>query len=48
MRRGTPAAATDAYRRLAEMAQATASDWALGLTLRSRALLTEGEDAEQF
>jgi hypothetical protein len=30
VRSGTLAAATDAYRRLAEMAVATASDWALG------------------
>ena len=45
---GTPAAATDAYRRLAEMAEATASDWALGLQARSSALLTEGGEAEEF
>ena len=48
VRTGTPAAATDAYRRLAEMAEATASDWALGLQARSRALLTEGGEAEEF
>jgi DNA-binding CsgD family transcriptional regulator len=48
VRTGTPAAATDAYRRLAEMAEATASDWALGLQARSRALLTEGGEAEKF
>ncbi len=48
VRTGTPAAATDAYRRLAEMAKATASDWALGLQARSRALLTEGGEAEEF
>ena len=41
VRTGTPAAATNACR-LAEMAEATASDWALGLQARSRALLTEG------
>jgi DNA-binding CsgD family transcriptional regulator len=48
VRSGTPAAATDAYRRLAEMAAATASDWALGLQARSRALLTVGGEAEDF
>jgi len=30
------------------MAEATASDWALGLQARSRALLTEGREAEEF
>jgi DNA-binding CsgD family transcriptional regulator len=48
VRSGTRGAATDAYRRLAEMAEATASDWALGLQARSRALLTEGGEAEEF
>jgi DNA-binding CsgD family transcriptional regulator len=48
VRSGTRAAATDAYRRLAEMAAATASDWALGLQARSRALLADGDDAEHF
>jgi DNA-binding CsgD family transcriptional regulator len=48
VRSGTRAAATDAYRRLAEMAAATASDWALGLQARSRALLADDDDAEHF
>jgi DNA-binding CsgD family transcriptional regulator len=48
VRSGTRAAATDAYRRLAEMATATASDWALGVEARSRALLADDDDAEQF
>jgi DNA-binding CsgD family transcriptional regulator len=48
VRVGTPAAATDAYCRLAEMATATASDWALGLEARSRALMTDGEEAGHF
>jgi DNA-binding CsgD family transcriptional regulator len=48
VRSGTTAAATDAYRRLAEMATATASDWALGVEARSRALLTGGGEAEDF
>jgi DNA-binding CsgD family transcriptional regulator len=48
VRSGTRAAAIDAYRRLAEMAAATASDWALGLQARSRALLAGDDDAEHF
>jgi ATP/maltotriose-dependent transcriptional regulator MalT len=30
------------------MAEATASEWALGLRTRSRALLTDGEGAQEF
>jgi DNA-binding CsgD family transcriptional regulator len=41
-------AATDAYRRLAEMAVATASEWARGLVARSRALLTDGEETDHL
>jgi DNA-binding CsgD family transcriptional regulator len=48
VRSGQSAAATDAYRRLAEMAAATASGWALGLQARSRALLADSEEAEEF
>ena len=48
VRSGTTAAATDAYRRLAEMATATASDWALGVEARSRALLADDGEAEEF
>ena len=48
VRSGQSAAATDAYRRLAEMATATASDWALGVEARSRALLADGGEAEEF
>jgi len=48
VRSGTSGAATDAYRRLAEMAAATASEWALGLQARSRALLADGGEAEEF
>ena len=47
VRSGTTATATDAYRRLAEMALSTASDWALGLEARSRALLIDGEEASE-
>jgi DNA-binding CsgD family transcriptional regulator len=48
VRSGTRAAAAGAYRRLAEMAAATASDWALGVEARSRALLADGGEAEEF
>ena len=48
VRSGQSAAATDAYRRLAEMATATASDWALGVEARSRALLADDGEAEEF
>jgi DNA-binding CsgD family transcriptional regulator len=48
VRSGHSGAAADAYRRLAEAAVATASDWALGLQTRSRALLTDGGEAEAF
>jgi DNA-binding CsgD family transcriptional regulator len=36
----------DALRRLAERTRASGTDWALGIEARSRALLSEGEDAE--
>jgi DNA-binding CsgD family transcriptional regulator len=48
VRSGQNAAAAGAYRRLAEMAVAPASDWAMGLQARSRALLAEGEEVEEF
>jgi DNA-binding CsgD family transcriptional regulator len=38
--------AEDALERLARKARATRSDWALGIEARSRALLSEGGDAE--
>jgi DNA-binding CsgD family transcriptional regulator len=38
--------ATDALNRLARKAQATGSNWALGIEARSRALLSEGATAE--
>jgi DNA-binding CsgD family transcriptional regulator/tetratricopeptide (TPR) repeat protein len=41
-----PQAAADGLERLAERTQASASDWALGLEARSRALVTPGPDAE--
>jgi DNA-binding CsgD family transcriptional regulator len=48
VRSGQSAAAAGAYRRLAEMAAATASDWALGVEARSRALLADNGEAEDF
>ena len=38
--------AEDALERLARKAQATGSDWALGIEARGRALLSQGNDAE--
>lgn len=40
--------ACDALRRLEERTQASGTDWALGILARSRALLSEGEDAESL
>ena len=40
--------ATDAHRRLAEMTAASGTDWALGLEARSRALLRNGDEAENL
>ena len=46
VRSGQPARASDALKRLAETTQASGTDWALGAEARSRALLSEGETAE--
>ena len=40
--------ATDALTRLTTKAQATRTDWALGIEARARALLGEGADADQW
>jgi DNA-binding CsgD family transcriptional regulator len=40
--------AADAYQRLAEMTSASGTDWGLGIEARSRALLSEGEEAERL
>ena len=40
--------AADALRRLAERTRASGTDWGLGIEARSRALLSEGEDAERL
>jgi ATP/maltotriose-dependent transcriptional regulator MalT len=45
-RTGRTDLATDALHRLARRAQASGTDWALGIEARSRALLSEGDFAE--
>jgi DNA-binding CsgD family transcriptional regulator/tetratricopeptide (TPR) repeat protein len=47
VRSGTRAPAIAAHGRIAQIADATAGDWALGLEARSRALLREGDEAER-
>ena len=44
-RAGSPEGGTGAMRRLAESTSVSGTDWALGVEARSRALLSEGEDA---
>ena len=46
VRSGQPARASDALQRLTETTRASGTDWALGTEARSRALLSEGETAE--
>jgi DNA-binding CsgD family transcriptional regulator len=46
VRSGQPARASDAFKRLSETTHASGTDWALGAEARSRALLSEGETAE--
>jgi DNA-binding CsgD family transcriptional regulator len=43
---GTPDLADDALRRLVDTTAASGTDWALGIAARSRALLLDGQDAE--
>ena len=45
-RSGQPARASDALQRLSAMTRASGTDWAVGTEARSRALLSEGETAE--
>jgi len=45
-RTGAPERGHDALRRVTEVAQAGGSDWMLGLAARSRALLSDGTEAE--
>ena len=47
-RTGAPERAAGALRRLSEAASAAATDWALGIKARSRALLSDGEPAERL
>ena len=47
-RSGKPEVAAAALRRLEERTLAAGTDWALGVLARSRALMSEGEDAEAF
>jgi DNA-binding CsgD family transcriptional regulator/tetratricopeptide (TPR) repeat protein len=47
-RSGMTETAAGAYRRLAEMTSASGTDWGLGIEARSRALLSESEEAERL
>ena len=46
VRSGQPARASGAFQRLSETTRPSATDWALGIEARSRALLTDGQAAE--
>jgi tetratricopeptide (TPR) repeat protein len=46
-RSGSREVASDALRQLAERTRASGTDWALGIEARSRALLSEGETADE-
>jgi DNA-binding CsgD family transcriptional regulator/tetratricopeptide (TPR) repeat protein len=46
VRSGQPARASDALQRLCETTRASGTDWAVGIEARSRALLSEGQIAE--
>jgi DNA-binding CsgD family transcriptional regulator len=48
MRSSVPERAADALRRLSGIARACGTDWALGAEARSRALASDGEDAENL
>jgi DNA-binding CsgD family transcriptional regulator len=48
VRAGTPEVAADARSRLAEMAGASGTDWALGIAARSEALLADDQRAEEL
>ncbi|MFI6274523.1 AAA family ATPase [Streptomyces sp. NPDC050988] len=48
VRSGSPERAVDALARLSETTRASGTDWALGVEARSRALLSEGDTAEQL
>jgi DNA-binding CsgD family transcriptional regulator len=48
VRAGTPELAAYTHRRLVETTRASGTDWALGIATRSRALLVEGQRAEDL
>jgi DNA-binding CsgD family transcriptional regulator len=48
VRAGTPDLAADARLRLAEMARVSGTDWAVGITARSEALLADDQRAEEL
>jgi DNA-binding CsgD family transcriptional regulator len=48
VRLGQPERARGAFERVQETTRAAATDWALGIEARSRALLSEGDDAEEL
>jgi ATP/maltotriose-dependent transcriptional regulator MalT len=48
IRSGATERAADAFERLAESTRASGTEWALGVEARSRALLSEGEAAEEL
>jgi DNA-binding CsgD family transcriptional regulator len=48
VRSGQPARASGALQRLSETTRASGTDWALGIEARSRALLSEGQTAENY
>jgi hypothetical protein len=48
VRSGHPEAAAPALGRLEEINRASGTDWALGVEPRSRALLTDGDEAERL
>ena len=48
VRAGVPERAAAPLRRLQEISRASGTDWALGVEARSRALVSEGEEAERL
>ena len=48
VRAGTPELATDTHERLVSMTRASGTDWALGISARSEALLVDGSRAEDL
>src|SRR4030095_13118845 len=48
VRAGVPERATAPLERLQEISRASGTDWALGVEARSRALVSDGEEAERL